>query len=117
MCVRRFAECPLSRIGGRARGGRDRAREFNCRFVVLVGYRANCGHWLCRSDSERNYTALILTTMTGNRNGPGFLQSERPTVYLDQRVWIRLASVLLGRPREKTDTALINHHITQAERA
>src|SRR5579884_206435 len=38
---------------------------------------------------------------------PGFLQSDRPTVYLDQWVWIRLASVLLGRPREKADARLL----------
>ena len=35
------------------------------------------------------------------------MQPARPTVYLDQWVWIRLSSALLGKPREKSDTQLL----------
>lgn len=37
-----------------------------------------------------------------------FLQPERPTVYLDQWVWIRLSRALTGRPREKFDARLLD---------
>ena len=43
------------------------------------------------------------------------MQSERPTVYLDQWVWIRLARALLGRPREKTDTALLEELLAASD--
>jgi hypothetical protein len=45
----------------------------------------------------------------------GLLQPDRPTVYLDQWVWIRLARVLLGRPREKKDALLLEALLAATE--
>lgn len=45
----------------------------------------------------------------------GFLQSDRPTVYLDQWVWIRVARVLQGRPRETRDVALLEALLAASE--
>lgn len=53
--------------------------------------------------------------MTDDQQGPGFLQPQRPTVYLDQWVWIRLASALLGRPREKRDVPLLEALLAASE--
>lgn len=39
---------------------------------------------------------------------PGDLHTSRPSVYLDQWVWIRLASVVRGRPRESGDASVLD---------
>jgi hypothetical protein len=70
-----------------------------------------------------NYTDVIYVMGDANRraedtkasSSPARLQPLRPSAYLDQWLWIRLASASLGKPREPSDVELLDALVAAAD--